>query len=77
MIGEGKEELLFLFKPRKEQFIRAMERAEDASTISAGEQRLSARMWDSWDIGRFWFNLAARSSFNVDEVYWKCLHKEG
>ncbi|KAI5862075.1 hypothetical protein GGS23DRAFT_598088 [Durotheca rogersii] len=77
MISEGKQEFLDLFEPRKEQFIRAVERAEDASALPAGEQRLSVRMRDSWDSGRFWFNLAARSSFDVDEIYWKCLHKDG
>lgn len=78
MISEGKQEFLDLFEPRKEQFIRAMERVEDTRLpLSAGIPRLSARMRDSWDSGRFWFNLAARSSFDVDEIYWKFLHEEG
>lgn len=78
MISEGKQEFLDLFEPRKEQFIRAMERVEDTRLpLSAGTPRLSARMRDSWDSGRFWFNLAARSSFDVDEIYWKFLHEEG
>ena len=76
MISDGKQEFLDLFEPRKEQFIRAMERAEDASTLPAMERRLSARMRDSWDSGRFWFNLASRSSFDVDEIYWKFLHDD-
>lgn len=79
MISEGKQEFLDLFEPRKEQFIRAVERVEDASSppLPAGAPRLSGRMRDSWDTGRFWFNLAARSSFDVDEIYWKFLHEEG
>ncbi|KAI1426287.1 hypothetical protein F5Y12DRAFT_742660 [Xylaria sp. FL1777] len=78
MISEGKQEFLDLFEPRKDQFIRAMERAENASSLPPpGGQRLSARMRDSWDSGRFWFNLASRSSFDVDDIYWKFLHEDG
>lgn len=77
-VGDGKmQEFLDLFVPRKEQFIRAMERVEARSLMPAKESRLSFRMRDSWDSGRFWFNLAARSSFDVDEIYWEALHKEG
>ncbi len=77
-VSDGKvQEFLDLFVPRKEQFIRAMERAEDRSFLPVGEPPLSARMRDSWDSGRFWFNLASRSSFDVDEIYWEALHKEG
>ncbi|KAH6712996.1 hypothetical protein BKA61DRAFT_644090 [Leptodontidium sp. MPI-SDFR-AT-0119] len=61
----GKEKFLDLFEPRKEQFIGAMERVEARSARPAGEPLLSARMRDSWDSGRFWFNLASRNS--VDE----------
>ncbi|KAI1370797.1 hypothetical protein F4677DRAFT_344373 [Hypoxylon crocopeplum] len=74
LISEGKQEFLDLFELRKEQFIHAMERVEARSAVK--EPRLSARMRDSWDSGRFWFNLASRSSFDVDEIYWKMLHKE-
>lgn len=79
MVSEGKQEFLDLFEPRKDQFLRAMERVEEASRAlpAAGGLRLSRRMRDSWDSGRFWFNLAARSSFDVDEIYWKCLHEDG
>lgn len=53
MISDGKQEFLDLFESRKDQFIRAMERVEDASPPSAGQPRLSARMRDSWSSGRF------------------------
>ncbi|KAK0621572.1 hypothetical protein B0T17DRAFT_508909 [Bombardia bombarda] len=77
-LSDGKmQEFLNLFVPRKEQFIRAMERVEAKSPLSAGQPTLSARMRESWDSGRFWFNLASRSSFDVDEIYWEALHKEG
>jgi anti-sigma-K factor RskA len=69
LISEGKQEFLDLFEPWKEQFIRAMERVEDTLPLPAGEPRLSTRMRDSWNSQRFWFNLAARSSFDVNEIY--------
>ncbi|KAK0111011.1 hypothetical protein ONS95_001391 [Cadophora gregata] len=76
-VSEGKQKFLDLFEPRKEQFLCAMERVEARTTMPAGELRLSARMRESWDSGRFWFNLASRSSFDVDQIYWEMLHKEG
>ncbi|KAJ0162986.1 hypothetical protein CTA2_3722 [Colletotrichum tanaceti] len=76
-ISEGSfQQFLDLFQPRKEQFIRAMERAESGIPLVAGESRLSARMRDSWNTGG-WFNLASRSSFDIDEAYWETLHKSG
>lgn len=75
-VGEGRQEFLDLFEPRKEQFIHAMERVEVRSGLPAGE-RLAARMRESWDSNRFWFNLASRSSFDVDTICWEILCKEG
>ncbi|KAK2059799.1 hypothetical protein LY76DRAFT_615514 [Colletotrichum caudatum] len=75
---EGKvREFLNMFQPRKEQFIRAMERAEAKAPLATEETSLSACMRDSWNTGRFWFNLASRSSFDVSEIYWEMLHKDG
>jgi hypothetical protein len=71
---DGLQKFLALFEPRKEQFLRAMERAEARMSRASGP-RLSARMRESWDSGRFWFNLASRSSFHLDEIYWKVLSK--
>jgi len=77
-VREGRmQEFLDLFEPRKEQFIRAIERAEARSPPAAGQPFLSVQMRDSWDSGRFWFNLASRKSFDVDEIYWEALHKKG
>ncbi|KAI1774270.1 hypothetical protein F4818DRAFT_452333 [Hypoxylon cercidicola] len=77
-VGDGKiQEFLDLFVPRKEQFTRAMERVEARSLQLAAERRLSVQMRDSWDSGRFWFNLASRCSFDVDDIYWEVLHKTG
>ncbi|KAK2751665.1 phosphotransferase enzyme family protein [Colletotrichum kahawae] len=71
------EEFLNLFIPRKDQFIRAVERIEAQSGMRAGNDRLSVRMQESWDSGRFWFNLASRYCFDIDEIYWEKLHGEG
>jgi hypothetical protein len=77
-VREGEmQKFLDFFVPRKEQFIRAMERAEAKSPPPAGQSCISARMRDSWDSGRFWFNLASRKSFDVDEIYWEALSEKG
>ncbi|KAF4339182.1 kinase-like domain protein [Fusarium beomiforme] len=71
------EEFLRLFEPRKDQFIRSMERAEAKMSSQTQQLPLSTRMRDSWNSGRFWFNLASRCSFDVDDFYWQTLHEEG
>lgn len=68
-----RDRFLELFVPRMEQFIRAVERAEPELPAADG-QRLSARMRESWDTGRFWFNSAMRSSLDVDTIYWSIFH---
>ncbi|EAQ91085.1 hypothetical protein CHGG_03020 [Chaetomium globosum CBS 148.51] len=40
-------------------------------------RRLSARMRESWETGRFWFDYAARTSLDIDDVYWAALHDYG
>ncbi|KAI0388938.1 phosphotransferase enzyme family protein-like protein [Xylariaceae sp. FL0594] len=73
------QEFLDHFVPRMEQFLQAMERAEQRleSSSTEGGQRTSrniaARMRDSWISGRFWFNYASRSSFDIEEIYWTML----
>ncbi|KID96571.1 Protein kinase-like domain protein, partial [Metarhizium majus ARSEF 297] len=71
------EEFLTLYTPRMEQFLRALEQVEGAS-LSKGTERtgqaLSAWMRDSWRDGGFWFNYAARKSFELDAIYWAVLH---
>jgi hypothetical protein len=34
-------------------------------------------MRDSWETGRFWFDYAARKSYDVDIIYWTALHDGG
>ena len=93
------DEFLARYVPRMEQFLRALERAEDkaeggkgssdtdiatagtATTAAAAgggdadhHRRLSTRMRESWETGRFWFNYAARTSLDMDDIYWAALH---
>ncbi|KAH8175355.1 phosphotransferase enzyme family protein [Sarocladium implicatum] len=53
----------------------------EAAAVEEGKQLaeppLSARMRESWSSGRFWFDHAARKSFDVDTVYSAALHDEG
>ncbi|KAL2811295.1 phosphotransferase enzyme family protein-like protein [Aspergillus cavernicola] len=70
------EEFLALYEPRMEQFLRALEQVEK-ETLGCKQPSgppLSTRMRDSWRTGRFWFNYAARKSFDVDAIYWAALH---
>jgi hypothetical protein len=71
------DEFVRLFKPRAEQFIRAVERVEAREHLGAGMRPLSSQMTDSWESGRFWFNFASRCCFDVDEVFWEFLQGEG
>ncbi|KAJ5106666.1 hypothetical protein N7456_003341 [Penicillium angulare] len=74
------EEFVTLYEPRMEQFLRALEHVEIEMALKVkppGELSLSARMRDSWRTGRFWFDYAARKSFDVDEIYWAALHSDG
>ncbi|KAJ5172682.1 hypothetical protein N7492_005275 [Penicillium capsulatum] len=74
------EEFLALYEPRMEQFLRALEQVESERALEvkqAAGPSLSTRMRDSWRTGRFWFDYAARKSFNVDAIYWAALHTDG
>ncbi|KAJ6103736.1 hypothetical protein N7486_003958 [Penicillium sp. IBT 16267x] len=74
------EEFLTLYEPRMEQFLRALERVEIEMALEVkqpGGPSLSTRMRDSCRTGRFWFDYAARKSFNVDTIYWAALHNDG
>ncbi|KOS43013.1 hypothetical protein ACN38_g6087 [Penicillium nordicum] len=73
------EEFLTLYEPRMEQFLRALERVGIEMALEVkqpGGPSLSARRRDSWRTGRFWFDYAARKSFDVDTIYWAALHND-
>jgi hypothetical protein len=74
------KDFLTLYEPRLEQFLRALEQVEVESGSGEGrpgKPHLSTLMRESWETGRFWFNYAARKSFDVDQVYWAALHESG
>lgn len=72
------DEFLKLYEPRMEQFLHALARVErEIEYNQPGHLSLSARMRGSWSTGRFWFDYAARKSFDVDLVYWATLHSAG
>lgn len=65
------DEFLAHYVPRMEQLLRTLERVEARPAVagngtSGKEQRLSARMWDSWKTESFWFNYAARTCLDMD-----------
>ncbi|EEU37264.1 uncharacterized protein NECHADRAFT_37089 [Fusarium vanettenii 77-13-4] len=71
------EEFRNLYEPRMKQFLQALELVEETSVPGGQkltEPRLSARMLESWRSGRFWFDYAARKSFELDAIYWTALH---
>lgn len=75
------DELLARYVPRMEQFLRALERVEETSAAGGHkelemEPRLSTRMRDSWKTGRFWFDYAARTCLDMDDIYWHTLHNQ-
>lgn len=76
------DEFLAMYVPRMQQFLRALERVEERTAALSGKSlesqpRLSAQMRNSWDTGRFWFNCAARTSLDMDDIYWHGLHGNG
>lgn len=66
------------YVPRMEQFLHALEEEEEKVLIASNQEsapRLSSLMRDSWESGRFWFDYAARKSFELDAIYWAALHE--
>ncbi|WQF90419.1 hypothetical protein CDEST_15433 [Colletotrichum destructivum] len=65
-ISEGKvQEFLTLLQPRKEQFIQAMERVECKSPLATEETMGTFDSTSHYGV----------ISFDIDEIYWKVLHK--
>jgi hypothetical protein len=72
---EGIDSFLARYVPRLEQFLRVLERVEEKSAMSpANGERLSVRMRESWESGRFWFDYASRQCLDIDAIYWAALH---
>lgn len=73
--GETIEEFVELYQPRLEQFLRALEHEEvRTGVIHDQKQCLSSLMRNSWNGGNFWFNMAARNSFDMDAVFYAYLN---
>lgn len=62
------DEFATLFARRMEQFLAAVKRAEAASP-DGQYPSLSAKMRESWDTKRFWFNLAMRNPLDATVIY--------
>lgn len=62
------DEFEALFVRRMEQFLDAVRRAEEASP-NTQHPSLSAKMRESWDTKRFWFNHAMRNPLDAAAVY--------
>lgn len=76
LADEGPESFLKHYMPKLELFLEIMELREETRATGTTEQpsrRLSARMRQSFEDKSFWFNMAARTSFGVDDVYWYML----
>jgi hypothetical protein len=65
------DEFLTRYVPRMNQFLRQLEQVESESILAGGPEEqpcLSTMMRDSWKTGRFWFNYAARTSLDIDDI---------
>jgi hypothetical protein len=72
--GEPIVEFVELYQPRLEQFLRTLEHEEVRTGVAHNQtQRLSSLMRNSWKRGDFWFNMAARNSFDMDAVFYAYL----
>lgn len=75
--GRTMEEFKAAYEPRLEQFVRAMQRVEEAKGLTTDETSLSSLMLESWHTNRFWFNFAARKLLDVDVLFDNCLNEDG
>ena len=77
--GRTMGDFIAAYEPRKDQFIKAIERAE-ARSIEAGttsRQSLSRLMRESWDTKRFWFDYAVRKPLDIDDLFYRHLNVGG
>ncbi|KAH9843344.1 phosphotransferase enzyme family protein [Teratosphaeria destructans] len=66
----------YMYEPRLDQFLAAMEQAEKTHPAAEHHKPLSRLMRESWRSKRFWFNYAARKPFDIDDIFNDCL-KDG
>lgn len=75
--GRTIEEFKTVYEPRLEQFVRAMQRVEEAKGLTIDKTSLSSLMLESWHSKRFWFNFATRKPLDVDVLFDNCLNQDG
>lgn len=70
-----KEDLLSVYLPKLELFLRILEEQEhlEQHSRSSTDASLSSLMRQSMADKTFWFNEAARDSFALDHIYWSRL----
>jgi hypothetical protein len=71
------EEFVKAYEPRLEQFLKAMERAENTTAGPSSDPPLSSLMRESWTTNRFWFSYAARKPFDVEVFFDTFLKEDG
>ncbi|PLB43565.1 hypothetical protein P170DRAFT_450794 [Aspergillus steynii IBT 23096] len=71
---DGLDDWCTEYEKALQTFLEAMRKCEDEAIQKkqlVEGQRLSSRMWDSWQSGDFWIMYAARNNFAFDAIYWE------
>ncbi|KAH7327354.1 hypothetical protein BKA65DRAFT_510451, partial [Rhexocercosporidium sp. MPI-PUGE-AT-0058] len=74
MWPSGIEEWSRAYEPHLKTWLEAMEKEGKGSEF-LDALPLSVHMEESWKMGRFWLNYAARKSWAFDAVFWTCLNE--
>lgn len=61
------------YDKRLHTWLSSIETAESATHPNTVPVKLSEYMRDSWTMGRFWLNYAARKNWAFDAIYWTYL----
>lgn len=64
-----------VYNVRLKTWLRAVEKAEESIETRSDGVVVSRYMRQSWEIGRFWLNYAARKSWAFDTIFWKELDR--
>jgi len=63
------------YEPCLEQFLKAMQQAEQARGTLHNKKPLFSLIHELWLTKRFWFNYAAQKLFDVNVLFDNCLNK--
>lgn len=69
----GIEDWAMHYEQRLHTWLSSIKTAESSTHPNTVQFNLSEYMRDSWVMGRFWLNYAARKSWAFDAIYWKYL----